>query len=260
MDYEQNLPIYGRNAVQELLQSGAEVDTVFISNNMQESQAAFFTALAKEAGAVVKKVHAAKLQSLCQSEKHQGIAAFASMVEYVDYKEILQIAKTKNEPPFILLADGVEDPYNLGAIIRTAYLLGVHGVVIPKRGGASITAAVHKASAGAAVHMPVARVSNIGETIRRLKEENIFVYCADMNGTPLRKNNLTGAIALVVGAEGKGVSPLVRKLCDGTILIEMYAGNDAADHGVDSFNVSVAAGIVLYEIQRQRENKAEGKQ
>ncbi len=259
MEYEQNLPIYGRNAVQELLQSGAEVDTVYISNNMQESQAAFYTALAKEAGAVVKKVHAQKLQSICQSEKHQGVAAFTSMVSYVDYKEILQIAKDKNEPPFLLLADGVEDPYNLGAMIRTAYLLGVHGVIIPKRGGVGITAAVHKASAGAAVHMPVARVSNIGETIRRLKEENIFVYCADMNGTPLRKNNLTGGIALVMGAEGKGVSSLVKKLCDGIISIEMYAGNQEQNQSVDSFNVSVAAGIVLYEIQQQRENKAEGK-
>ena len=251
MDYEQNLPVYGKNAVQELLQSGVEVDTVYISDSMQEKTVAFYIALAKQAGAVVKRVHAAKLQSLAQSENHQGVLAFAATVSYASYEEILEGAKAKKEDPLILLADGVEDPYNLGAIIRTAYLLGVHGVVIPKRGGVGITAAVHKASAGAAAHMPVARVANIGETIRKLKQENIFVYCADMNGTPPEKNNLTGGIALVVGAEGKGVSPLVKKLCDGTVRLEMVETKS----GVDSFNVSVATGIILYEIMKQRKRR-----
>ena len=255
MEYEQNLPVYGKNAVQELLQSGTEVDTVYINTGMHEKQAAFYTALAKEAGAVVKRVHAAKLQSLAQSENHQGVLAFAASVAYASYEEIFEIAKNKNEEPFLLLADGVEDPYNLGAIIRTAYLLGVHGVFIPKRGGVGITSAVHKASAGAAAHMPVARVANIGETVRKLKKDNIFVYCADMDGHPPEKNNLTGGVALVVGAEGEGVSPLVKKLCDGTVSLEM----PGKESSVDSFNVSVAAGIILYEIMKQRKGKGENR-
>lgn len=143
----------------------------------------------------------------------------------------------------------MEDPHNLGAIIRSALLCGADGVVIPKRGGAAITPTVMKASAGAAARLPVARVANIGETVRRLKEQNVFVYCADMDGVPLYKNNLTGPIALVMGSEGSGVSALVKKLCDGVISLPMAARGT----GVDSFNVSVAAGIILYEIQHQRQ-------
>ena len=244
---EQSL-VYGKNPVTELLKSGAGVDTVLLSEGLPDAVASYYTALAKQAGAVVKRVHPNKLRLSCGTDSHQGVAAYASSISYVGLDDLLAIARDKGEPPFLVLADGVEDPHNLGAIIRSALLCGAHGVVIPKRGGAAVTPTVLKSSAGAAARLPVARVSNIGESIRRLKEQGVFVYCADMDGQPLEKADLTGAVALVMGSEGKGVSPLVRKLCDGAVSLAM-AGRGT---GVDSFNVSVAAGIILYEIARQR--------
>ena len=243
--------IYGKNPVTELLKSGGGVDTVFVADNLNPSVQSFYMALAKECGAVVKKVHPLKLKTLCGSDNHQGVAAFASSVEYVSIESIIQAARDKNESPFIILCDGIEDPHNLGAIMRSAYLMGAHGVIIPKRGGVSVTGIVHKTSAGATMHLPVAKVANIAQAVRTLKENNIFVYCADLNAQPLYKNNLTGAIALVVGSEGSGVQPLVKSLCDGVVSIPMH--NDAS--GVDSYNASVAAGIIMYEISRQREAK-----
>lgn len=240
--------VYGKNPVAELLKSGAGVDTVLLAEGMAPAVAAYYTAMAKEAGAVVKRVHPNKLRLLTGTESHQGVAAFASEIEYVTLEDLLNSAKQKGEPPFLVLSDGLEDPHNLGAVMRSALLCGAHGMVIPKRGGAPVTPTVIKASAGAAERLPVARVANIGEAIRRLKEQGVFVYCADMDGVSLRKNNLTGPIALVLGSEGSGVSQLVKKLCDGVVRLDMAAG----DTGVDSFNVSVAAGIILYEIQAQR--------
>ncbi len=247
VEQTQNL-VYGKNPVTELLKSGVGVDTVMLADTLPPQVASYYAALAKDAGAVVKKVHANKLRLTCGTESHQGVAAFASAVEYKTIEELLADARSKNEAPFLVLCDGVEDPHNLGAIIRSALLCGAHGVVIPKRGGAAITPTVLKSSAGAAARLPVARVANIGESIRRLKEEGVFVYCADMDGTALHQNDLTGAVALVMGSEGKGVSPLVKKLCDGVVSLSMAARGT----GVDSFNVSVAAGIILYEIARQR--------
>ena len=240
--------IYGKNPVTELLKSGAGVDTVLLSDGLAPQVDAYYTAMAKEAGAVVKRVKPAKLKAMCETDSHQGVAAWASQIEYATLEQLLDSAAQKGEPPFLVLADGVEDPHNLGAILRSALLCGAHGVVIPKRGGVGITGTVLKASAGAATRLPVARVANIGEAIRRLKEQNVFVYCADMDGVSLHKNNLTGPIALVMGSEGKGVSPLVKRLCDGVVRLDMAAQGT----GVDSFNVSVAAGIILYEISRQR--------
>ena len=248
MDWEQNTVVYGKNAVTELLQSGTLVDTVYISESLAPQMASYYAALAKNAGAVVKRVHTQKLKTLCQTDGHQGVAAFAATVPYLELDELLALAKERKEPPFLVLADGVEDPYNLGAIMRTAFLMGAHGIIIPKRGGVGITAAVHKAAAGAASRLAVSRVANIGEAVRRLKEENVFVYCADMDGEEVHRHNLKGAIALVVGAEGTGVSPLVKKLCDGVIRLDMAP----VGTGVDSLNVSVASGIVLYEIFCQR--------
>ena len=242
--------VYGKNPVTELLKSGAGVDTVLLADGLAPQVASYYTALAKQAGAVVKRVHPAKLRSLCGTESHQGVAAFASMIRYATLDEVLASAAEKGEDPLLVLADGIEDPHNLGAVIRTALLCGAHGVVIPKRGGAQLTPTVIKSSAGAATRLPVARVANIGETIRRLKEQNVFVYCADLDGQPPHKTNLTGPLALVMGAEGAGVSPLVRRLCDGAVRLDMAARGT----GVDSFNVSVAAGIILYEIMRQRQN------
>ena len=210
--------------------------------------AAYYTAMAKEAGAAVKRVNPNKLRLMTGTESHQGVAAFASEIEYATVEDLLAAAKAKGEPPFLVLSDGIEDPHNLGAVMRSALLCGAHGIVIPKRGGASVTPTVIKSSAGAAERLPVARVANIGETIRRLKEQGVFVYCADMDGVSLRKNNLTGPIALVLGSEGSGVSQLVKKLCDGVVRLDMAAPGT----GVDSYNVSVAAGIILYEIQSQR--------
>ena len=221
---------------------------MLIAEGMAPAVAAYYTALAKEAGATVKRVHPNKLRLMTGTESHQGVAAFASEIEYVTVEDLLNVAREKGEPPFLVLSDGIEDPHNLGAVMRSALLCGAHGIVIPKRGGASVTPTVIKSSAGAAERLPVARVANIGETIRRLKDQGVFVYCADMDGVPLRKNNLTGPIALVLGSEGSGVSQLVKKLCDGVVRLDMAAQGT----GVDSFNVSVAAGIILYEIQSQR--------
>ncbi|MCI6639338.1 MAG: 23S rRNA (guanosine(2251)-2'-O)-methyltransferase RlmB [Pygmaiobacter massiliensis] len=251
MEYRQeekeNL-VYGKNAVTELLKSGTGVDTVFLAEGLAPAVSSYYTALAKEAGAAIKRVHTAKLKNLCKTENHQGVAAFASSVQYASLEEILAVAKNRNEAPFVLLCDGVEDPHNLGAIIRTALLAGAHGVVIPKRGGAQLTGTVAKTSAGASMELPIARVANIGQAVRWLKEQNVFVYAADMSGQTAARQNLTGAIALVMGSEGKGVSPLVKKLCDGCVSLPQspYRGS------VDSLNVSVAAGILMYEILRQR--------
>jgi len=249
---EESALCYGKNAVTELLKSGAGVDTVFLQETMNDAQASYYVALARQAGAVVKRVHPNKLRSMCGTDAHQGVAAFGAAVEYVTLEALLDAAAAKGEPPFLLLCDGIEDPHNLGALLRTALLVGVHGAVIPKRGGVSVTPAVLKSSAGAAARLPIARVANIGESIRRLKERGVFVYCADMGGEPAFGQNLTGAIALVAGSEGRGVSPLVRTLCDGSVSLPMAR----RDTGVDSFNVSVATGILLYEIMRQRGSAA----
>lgn len=245
---EESALCYGKNAVTELLKSGAGVDTVFLQETMNDAQASYYVALARQAGAVVKRVHPNKLRSMCGTDAHQGVAAFGAAVEYVTLEALLDAAAAKGEPPFLLLCDGIEDPHNLGAVIRSALLCGAHGIVIPKRGGAAVTPTVLKASAGAAERLPVARVANIAETVRKLKDAGVFVYCADMDGSPLRKTNLTGPIALVLGSEGSGVSQLVKKRCDGAVRLEMAARGT----GVDSYNVSVAAGIILYEIQSQR--------
>ena len=240
--------VWGKNAVTELLKSGGAVDTVYLTDTMPQAVAGYYTALSKESGAVVKRVPANKLQKMCGTPDHQGVAARAAEVAYASLDDLFKAAQAKGEPPFLVLSDGIEDPHNLGAVMRSALLCGAHGIVIPKRGGASVTPTVIKSSAGAAERLPVARVANIGETIRRLKEQGVFVYCADMDGVPLRKNNLTGPIALVLGSEGSGVSQLVKKLCDGVVRLDMAAQGT----GVDSYNVSVAAGIILYEIQSQR--------
>ena len=251
-DFEaENQIIYGKNPVTELLKSGKEVDTVFVSDSLNPAVKSYFTALAKERGAVVKTVHSNKLNLMCHSENNQGIRAYRSSISYRSIEDILQSAKEKGEDPFVVICDDIVDPHNLGAIIRSAYLMGAHGVVIPKRGGVSVTSVVQKTSAGAAMHLPVAKVANIAQTVRALKEKNIFVYCADLDAQPVYKHNLTGPIALVVGSEGKGVQPLVKSLCDATVSIPMHNRGT----GVDSYNASVAAGVIMYEISRQRAEK-----
>lgn len=247
---QKNELIYGKNAVVELLKSGTPVDTVWISEGLETEKSKYFYALAKQAGAVVKKAPTAKLNLISGVEHHQGILAFVAPIIYASLDDILQSAKEKEQPPLILFLDGIEDPHNLGALLRTAFLCGAHGVVIPKRGSASLTPIVMKASAGAALHIPIARVPNISQAIRYVKQAGVFVYCADIEGVPFYKENLSGALGLVLGAEGKGVSTLVAKLCDGSISIPM---NFVQGTHVDSFNVSVAGGILLYDVFKKRQ-------
>ncbi|MDD2993806.1 MAG: 23S rRNA (guanosine(2251)-2'-O)-methyltransferase RlmB [Pygmaiobacter sp.] len=247
-DNNETAIVYGKNAVTELLRQGEGVDTVYLAEGLSPAVANYYTALAKEAGAAVKRVHAMKLRSMCGTDNNQGVAAYASAVEYATLDELLAVAAARGEDPLILLADGVEDPHNLGAMIRTALLAGAQGIVIPKRGGAQVTPIVAKTSAGASMVLPIARVANIGEAVRRLKEKNVFVYAADMEGPAMYKQNLTGPLALVLGSEGKGVSPLVKKLCDGLVSLPMSQHRA----GVDSLNVSVATGVLMYEVVRQR--------
>jgi len=173
-------------------------------------------------------------------------------VAYASLDDLFKAAQTKGEPPFLVLCDGVEDPHNLGAIVRSAYLCGAHGVVIPKRGGVGVTGTVMKASAGAAARLPIARVPNLAQAIRTIKEHNIFVYCADLGGAPLAKTDLSGPVALVLGSEGGGPGALTRKLCDAAVTLEMEPGQAT---GVDSYNVSVAAGILCYDVMRRRISK-----
>jgi 23S rRNA (guanosine2251-2'-O)-methyltransferase len=240
--------VFGRHVVAEQLKSGAGVDTLLLSDSLDGKTIGYFTALAKPAGAVLKRVPAARLNALCGSEKHQGVAAYAAQITYCGLEDLLNIARRRGEPPFLLLCDGVEDPHNLGALLRSALLCGAHGAVIPRRGSAAVTPVVMKASAGAAGRLPVARVTNLGEAVRRLKKQNLFVWCADMGGSPLARRDLSGPLALVMGGEGKGVGALVKKLCDGAVSLPMAAGG-----GVDSFNVSVAGGIIMYEVFRRRQ-------
>ena len=238
----------GRNAVQEALAAGHPIDKLYIAAGETDRALSRLAAMAREAGAAVVETDRRKLDQLSATGAHQGVIAMVAAHAYATVEEILENAKSRGEAPLIVICDELSDPHNLGAVMRSALLCGAHGIVIPKRGGASVTPTVIKSSAGAAERLPVARVANIGETIRRLKEQGVFVYCADMDGVPLRKNNLTGPIALVLGSEGSGVSQLVKKLCDGVVRLDMAAQGT----GVDSFNVSVAAGIILYEIQSQR--------
>ena len=244
--------VWGKNPVTELLKSGETVDTVYLADSLPQAVAGYYTALAKQGGAVVKRVPGHKLQKLCGTADHQGVAARAAEVQYATLEDLFAAADARQEPPFLVLCDGVEDPHNLGAIIRSAYLCGAHGVVIPKRGGVGVTGTVMKASAGAAARLPVARVTNLAQAIRAIKEHNIFVYCADLGGAPLSRIDLSGAVALVLGSEGGGPGALTRKLCDAAVTLEMAPGQAT---GVDSYNVSVAAGILCYEVLRRRTAK-----
>ena len=240
--------VWGKNPVTELLKSGDAVDTVYLADSLPQAVAGYYTALAKQCGAVVKRVPGNKLQKICATADHQGVAARAAEVTYASLEDLFQAAQDKNEAPFLVLCDGVEDPHNLGAIIRSAYLCGAHGVIIPKRGGVGVM----KASAGAAARLPVARVTNLAQAIRTIKEHNVFVYCADLGGAPLSRTDLSGPVALVLGSEGGGPGALTRKLCDAAVTLEMAPGQAT---GVDSYNVSVAAGILCYDVLRRRSGK-----
>lgn len=235
--------IIGRNAVREALSAGRAIERVLIASGATGS-AKELAARARAAGIPVKSVDAARLNALCGAN-HQGIAAAAAYGEYASVPQLLEAAKQKNEPPLLIVCDGVEDPRNLGAILRTADAAGAHGVVAPKRRSAGLTAAVAKSSAGAAEYVPVARVSNIAQTLRALKEQSVWVYGLDMGGSPWCEADFTGACAIVVGSEGRGLSRLTRDMCDRLLSLPMRGK-------IGSLNVSVACGAALYEAVRQR--------
>lgn len=235
--------IYGRNAVTEALLSGRAVDTVYVLKTAKGMGK--IISLAKESGAVVKDVSEEKLDMLAPGGKHGGVAAKAAAAEYSTVEDILLTAKEKGEPPFIIIADEIQDPHNLGAIIRTAEAAGAHGVIIPKRRSAGLTATVLKTSAGAASWIKVARVANLVDTINFLKKQGVWVYGAEADGEPFHKADLSGAAALVIGSEGFGLGRLVRESCDMILSIDMYGK-------VNSLNASVSGGILMYEIVRHR--------
>ena len=244
MRYEQ-LTIIGRNAVLEAYRSGQTIDRLFILDGCQDGPIQSITREARKQNTIIQFVTKERLSQLAQNRNHQGVVAFAAAYEYVEVSTILEKAKEKGEDPLLILLDGIEDPHNLGAIIRTANLAGAHGVIIPKRRAVGLTATVAKTSAGAIYHTPVAKVTNMAATIQELKEKGIWFVCADMGGTTMYDLNLTGPIGLVIGNEGDGVSRLVKEKCDMIASIPMN-GN------IDSLNASVAAGVLAYEIVRQR--------
>ena len=237
--------VIGRNAVTELLKSGREVENVMIAKGEREGSINRIIALCKEKKIVIKNVDRRKLDALCAGANHQGVAANVPAHEYVSVEDILAFAEEKGEKPFIVICDEIEDSHNLGAIIRTAEACGVHGIIIPKRRGVGLNFIVAKTSCGALEYMRVARVTNLAETIEKLKAQNIWVYAADMDGQRWDKTDFSGGAALVVGSEGSGVGRLIKEKCDVTVSLPMLGR-------VNSLNASVAAGIIMYEIAKQR--------
>lgn len=233
--------LIGRNAVTEALKSDREIDTLILMRNNNNPALSRLAFMAKEKGAVVKEVDSKKLDFMCGGANHQGVAAYVAAHEYSSVDEIFAYAEEKGEAPFIVVCDEIEDPHNLGAIIRTAECAGVHGVIIPKRRSASLNFTVGKTSAGALEYMRVARVSNLASTIDELKEKGCWVYGADMDGTDYKKTDFSGAVVLVIGSEGKGIGKLIRQKCDAIVSLPMK-GN------INSLNASVAAGILMYEV------------
>lgn len=244
MRYEE-LTIEGRNAVIEAFRSGKPIDKLFVLDGCQDGPVRTIIREAKKHDTLLQFVAKERLDQMSETGRHQGVIAYAAAYEYAEVDDILKIAEEKDEPPFLFLLDGIEDPHNLGAIIRTANLAGAHGVLIPKRRAVGLTATVAKTSAGALNYTPVAKVTNLAKTIEELKQKGIWFVCADMNGTPMYDLDLKGPIGLVIGSEGEGVSRLVRESCDFIASIPMKGD-------IDSLNASVAAGVMAYEIVRQR--------
>ena len=246
MRYEE-LTIEGRNAVLEAFRSGKTIDRLFVLDGCQDGPVRTIVREAKKHDTIVNFVPKERLDSMSETGHHQGVMAYAAAYEYAEVEDILKIAEEKGEPPFLFLLDGIEDPHNLGAIIRTANLAGAHGVIIPKRRAVGLTATVARTSAGALNYTPVAKVTNMAATIEDLKKRGIWFVCADMGGESMYRLNLKGPIGLVIGNEGEGVSRLVKEKCD-------YIASIPMKGDIDSLNASVAAGVLAYEIVRQRLN------
>lgn len=244
MRYEE-YTIEGRNAVLEAFRAGKTIDKLYVQDGCHDGIMNTITREARKGDTIINYVAKERLDQMSSTGKHQGVIAQAAAYEYADMEEIFAKAEEQGEPPFVFLLDEIEDPHNLGAIIRTANLAGAHGVIIPKRRAAGLTATVVKASAGALNYTPVVKVTNMAQTIDELKKRGLWFVCADMGGETMYRLNLTGPIGLVIGNEGDGVSRLVREKCDYIASIPMK-GN------IDSLNASVAAGVLAYEIVRQR--------
>lgn len=244
----QETKVEGRNAVLEAFRSGKAVDKLFVLERCEDGPVRTILREAKKHDTMVKFVKKERLDQISETGKHQGVIAMTAAYTYAEVEDILEAAREKGEPPFILLLDNIEDPHNLGAIIRTANLAGAHGVIIPKNRAVGLTATVARTSAGALNYTPVAKVTNLARTIEELKKQGMWFVCADMGGTQMYDLDLKGSIGLVIGNEGEGVSKLVREKCDFIASIPMHGD-------IDSLNASVAAGVLAYEIVRQRTGK-----
>ena len=244
--------VIGRNAVSEAIKSGRAIDTLLVSKGERNGSIGQIIAKCRDMGVVIKEVDRRKLDMICGGAAHQGVAAYAASHEYASIDDIFALAEERSEKPFIVICDELEDPHNLGAILRTAEATGAHGVIIPKRRNASLSYVVGKASAGAVEYVPVARVANIAQTIDELKERGIWFYAADMDGEDWCSVDYDGGVGLIIGSEGKGVSRLVKEKCDFTVSMPMKGR-------INSLNASVAAGVLMYEVARQRAGiKAKG--
>ncbi|MCH1982447.1 23S rRNA (guanosine(2251)-2'-O)-methyltransferase RlmB [Ruminococcus sp. OA3] len=243
-EFEEN-KIEGRNAVLEAFRAGRSVDKLFVLDGNQDGPVRTIIREAKKRDTIINYVARERLDQISETGKHQGVIAYAASYAYSSVEAMLELAKEKGEPPFLILLDNIEDPHNLGAIIRTANLAGAHGVIIPKRRAVGLTATVAKTSAGALNYTPVAKVTNLSAEIDQLKKEGLWFVCADMGGESMYDLDLKGPIGLVIGSEGEGVSRLVREKCDFVASIPMKGD-------IDSLNASVAAGILAFEIVRQR--------
>lgn len=236
----------GRNAVTEALKAGRTIDKLFIQQGEREGSLQRIFAMARERNIVISEVDKKKLDAMSQTHAHQGVIAQCAAAHYCELQDILDNAKEKGEPPFVVICDEINDPHNLGAIIRTAEGAGAHGVIIPKRRSVGLTSTVAKASAGAVEHCPIAKVANLAAAIDTLKEQGLWVFGADMDGTELyHKADLSGPIALVIGSEGFGMGQLIKKKCDFLVRLPMLGK-------ITSLNASVAGGILMYEVVRQR--------
>lgn len=243
--------VEGRNAVIALLESGKDINKIFISNGEKHGSINKIIAMAKERKVLIAEISKEKLNKMAKEKNNQGVIAIVPPFEYSDVDEILEYAKLKNEDPFIIILDGIEDPHNLGAIIRTAETAGAHGVIIPKRRAASVNSTVGKVSAGAVEHIKVARVNNLTETIKELKEQGIWIYGTDIEGSDYYyAQDLTGPIAIIIGSEGFGMSRLVKENCDFLLKIPMKGKTT-------SLNAAVSSGIVIYEVVKQKKIKEE---
>ena len=245
LDNQRNDIIAGRNPVMEAIRSGRSIESILVAKGERSGSVVAIIAKAKQKNIPVKDVDSKKLDFLAKGVNHQGIVAQCAVKEYSTLEDIFALAEERGESPFIIVLDKIEDPHNLGAIIRTAECAGAHGVIIPERRSAGLSYTVEKTSAGALEYMPVVRVKNISAVLQKLKDKGIWVYGADMDGEHYKKVNFDGAVALVIGNEGKGISPLVAKDCDVIVSLPMKGK-------INSLNASVAAGILMYEIVDKR--------